>query len=407
MTSQNPTADYVEFLKERGSISHIVSAPEGATLSTLALTQRCLASGISFPVPLPDGSVAINVSGDVPASLSALDLVIEDVTAGFDAEPDDDHPEDVEPRSFELAPEVEPDEPSGTLEAMDGAPEEGGSASAAPTEIPGDDEPPDAEVGDQPFEAEEPEGDAHPIQTLEDGDAESETAEPEADLEEIAEPQHDAFVEGMTEVSAADPVASEDPSEAVEVPADQSGFGTPPAPGASPDVLDALSDLVVRIDGLATEQSQIVRSIAEIRSTVEEALSRPLPRPDVSEFNRGLAKMTAAFAHAVQRMEAAADALGAAKATDGGSEVATALSAGLSALSEAVRLGAAARAGRDVHGADLAVIASMQETLSHQLSKLIESGVANGPPAMEELLMDLRHATAELVAEQTRRASAS
>ena len=44
----------------------------------------------------------------------------------------------------------------------------------------------------------------------------------------------------------------------------------------------------------------------------------------------------------------------------------------------------------------------MQETISHQLAKLIEVHQAAKPPAMEEFLQDLRHATAELLAEQAR-----
>ena len=79
MSAENATAEYLDFLLARGAATHVVSAPAGATLSTLALTQRCLASGVDFPVPLPDGTVAIKLDGAVPLALSALDLSIVDL----------------------------------------------------------------------------------------------------------------------------------------------------------------------------------------------------------------------------------------------------------------------------------------------------------------------------------------
>ena len=44
----------------------------------------------------------------------------------------------------------------------------------------------------------------------------------------------------------------------------------------------------------------------------------------------------------------------------------------------------------------------MQQALSRQLAEVRAAQQATRPPAMEEFLLDLRHATAELLAEQAR-----
>ena len=72
MSVDDETAAYVEFLRGRGRITHIVSNAVDAEVSTMALVQRCLASGVDVPVPLPDGTVGIHLPDGLPAALKSL-----------------------------------------------------------------------------------------------------------------------------------------------------------------------------------------------------------------------------------------------------------------------------------------------------------------------------------------------
>lgn len=367
MTAQDATSEYIDFLRSRGCITHVVAAPPGTALSTLALTQRCLASGIAFPVPLPDGTVGVNIAGDIPPALAALDLVIEGVAGmagAADAETGD-------PANVEDAPERPAD-----------GPDLGGTTKDVPSPVglseAGEDAVPDAiDAGATP----EPGASAEPAAANPDSDV------AEADAGETGEPAPGA------------PVPEDDRRRDIAAAA--------PAGDRMQELFDVLSDLEVRIDSLATEQSGLAGRFDGFSETLREVASRPAPRPDASEFNRGMARMTAAFAQAIRRLEDALEGHLATAGVQGGAGVSDALSAGLAGIAEALRASSGLPGDRPATGQpELAVIASMQETMSHQLAKLIEQTHGAQPPVMAEFLLDLRHATAELLAEQARLAQA-
>lgn len=129
MQTTQATADYIRFLSSHDGITHIVSSTSDANSSTLALTQKCLASGVDFPVPLPDGTVGINVPDGVPEKLLSFAVVVDAITEneGRDAAPaeeveadnGDDEEEDISVAAHDVAetPDVTedaqplPDEP--------------------------------------------------------------------------------------------------------------------------------------------------------------------------------------------------------------------------------------------------------------------------------------------------------
>ena len=163
-------------------------------------------------------------------------------------------------------------------------------------------------------------------------------------------------------------------------------------------IVSMLNELEGRFSGLEAGQSGLVARIDSFGQTLDAVAARQPPRPDVSDFNRGIARVTTALNHTLRRVE---DSLGeiSSGSSKNGADVAGSLSTGLSALAEAVR---ATQGGHSGTASELAMISSMQETLSHQLAKLLEASQAQRVPVMEEFLLDVRHATAELLAEQAR-----
>ena len=416
MTAQNATSEYIEFLCQRGSISHVVSSPPGASISTLALTQRCLASGIEFPVPLPDGTVGINIEGDVPAALAALDLVIEAVPGAGQVEPRDE----VEAADGE-ASEISPEEGDFTEADVDAIPEEallqGHSAvdeedevasAESETELASDDaisadsevEPADGTQGS--------ESDGVPMFMRSGSQASSMAASDGPgggeSLGECTAEESDAAGISPEIPAQEDPVEESVSAEADAV--DEAFMVMPESePDAEPeagppasDVADRLIALEAAVASLSEGQVQLSSRFDAFDASLEDMVSKPVPRPDAVEFNRGMARMTAAFAHLMRRVDILLDAMPEPGAT-GGENVAEPLATGLSAIAEAVRASASAQ---NPAASELTLIASMQETLSHQLAKLIEASQSRQPPEMEEFLLDLRHATAELLAEQSR-----
>ncbi|MEM9425082.1 MAG: hypothetical protein AAGA06_00115 [Pseudomonadota bacterium] len=167
-------------------------------------------------------------------------------------------------------------------------------------------------------------------------------------------------------------------------------------------IVEFLSAIDTRLGVLEDQQSTLAEALGSPSSSIDTMESRQMPRPDATEFNRGMAKMTVAFAHTLRRIE---DSLEAARGgqEESGTSVSECLADGFGALANAIRAMNPTHVGT---ATDFTMIASMQETLSHQLAKLIEATQAPQPPALEEFLMDVRHATAELLAEQARIAQA-
>lgn len=423
MTTQDATLEYIDFLRQRGSISHIVRASPEASLSTLALTQRCLASGIAFPVPLPDGSVGVNVPGEIPPALSALGVVIEAV-GGDPVEVGEGAEESVEETVSDAAAEA-PAPPDPGPAASDVPGEECGRE---PVEDPDDAAPagPDAPGEDAPFMAEEDVTAPDMIDMPPDAATLAEDPEiteltgmaaddaPADDLVFDDAPRDFPAPDDMAE----DPVPGEEAppvgdavsqgEDTAAAPPVDMGAGTPLAPDATPDWaqshLDILSDLSVRIDTLTSEQAGLAERLSALSEKIEEVATRPVPRPDATEFNLGMARVTVAVAQALRRLDQALDTLG---AEPGRPDLGAALATGLSGIADAVRAVQGTGPAPDpAQQNDLTLIASMQETLSHQLATLIEAQQSAKLPAMEEFLLDLRHATADLLAEQERRARA-
>lgn len=398
MTTESATSEYIEFLSLRGCISHVVSASPNSPISTLALTQRCLASGIPFPVPLPDGSVGVKVENGIPAALAALDLVINEVP-DHEAVMPDDGVESVEATAEQLGSVPEEDDV-----AVD-APTTGESVSQAadvPQEAPVSE---DCSAVGMPEDREDPVDEA----ACDPG----ERAEPDqaggadTDVCEAAEPT--MFVRSATRISTTEealitdaPLEDEASSDLGSGP-DHPETDNTTTDSAADDLAELLSAINARLGALEDQQAGVVEALGSLSSSIVAMESRQIPRPDATEFNRGMAKMTVAFAHTLRRIE---ESLETARGghEDSPANVSECLADGFGALANAIRgmhptyVGAAT---------DLTMIASMQETLSHQLAKLIEATPVPQPPALEEFLMDVRHATAELLAEQARIAQAS
>ena len=399
MDAATATSDFIEFLLARGCITHVLSAPEGSTLSTLALTQRCLASGIEFPVPLPDGSVAIQVDGDVPVSLSVLDLAIRDVseTRAVDAPVGSDGTEaGVSTEVYaDLGDAPEPVSSDMTAEPLfDDAPLAEPILNEAPMVKP------DIEVSeDTPAEDDADEVPMFMRSSPEPG-MESDT---DSECVELSNPPEEGEWAEVDEALPAD--APE------EVPVEISAIeGTDMPSDVSPDmvatdtgeslvrVLASLGDIEDRVSAICAAQSDMSAQIASIAGALEAVSDRPAPRPDTSEFNRGMARLIAVFSQVIRRLDSLGDQV-ATNAKANQPDAAALLRDAFSSLADGLGAPSTATAGSQ---SDLAMIASMQETLSHQLAKLIELNQASNPPQMEEFLLDLRHATAELLAEQTR-----
>ena len=428
MSRQDLAEDYIRFLINKGSISHIVKAPPSSSISTLALTQRCLASGIEFPVPMPDGSVAINISGDVPKALAALDLVIEPV-----------HPNDLDEGDFDRTPgefeDVVAERGTDTEDSKDDENVDDGDiiqdvnqgenpsaermlgdthepsdlpGMGAFEEIPGEatDEGEDGPAvfvrsGEQDSVDEGEDVSSEITDSVEDipDDAEADTlgvdaAESEQCFEEAVIESAQPIEDAPSDMPAfqSDDVSDDDVSSQAE--AINEGVER---------ILSKLSAFEARFAALEDGQSGVVGLIDSFGETLDEVASRKIPRPDTSEFNRGVARISTALTQTLRRTDDALNQL-ATGPKEGGSEVAASLSRGLSALADAVR---ATQDPRTSASPELAMISSMQETLSHQLAKLLEADHSNGVPAVEEFLLDVRHATAELLAEQARAAKAS
>ncbi|MEO0916102.1 MAG: hypothetical protein AAFY31_03845 [Pseudomonadota bacterium] len=451
MPEPDATAKYLEFLLDQGAVSHIVSPQSGATLSTLALTQRCLASGVEFPVPLPDGSVAINLAGEVPKALAALDLTIEAYPSSQDAaggdtppEPEDAGmaPEDASPpvdfsaesdaQDEAQLPETQTmaEEPVG--EILEEAPESDASEFASDvstaegfdaSDMPSDDGMDSEEtVHDQatdvtPAAGEEAEESAPPMFIAASRDQGAENSTASGSFGSVSEtPDTSAPVMAPDEPDAATELAPEpsDDSEAFDdaLPeADDTAEGSDVDDQARAESVERiarieamLTQLEGRFAAMETGQAGLAERVEAFSGELGEAVSRPLPRPDVNDFNRGMARIMTALSQSIRRIEEALENPAPQQTGDASSGVAASLSTGLTALADAVR---AAHEEQGATSADLAIIASMQKTLSHQLAKLLESNHAQQAPVMEEFLMDIRHATAELLAEQARVAKAS
>ncbi|MXQ07932.1 hypothetical protein GQ651_08745 [Alphaproteobacteria bacterium GH1-50] len=438
MSGQDATSEYIEFLRGHDRITHVVSAPPAHAISTLALTQRCLASGIDFPVPLPDGRVAIKVDGDVPRALAALDLVIERLDAGeghvSDVEDVDDDgvAQDDEPVSeldFEASSDTDltPDhEGIETSENHDDATEHMVEDGVIDGAVPVPDE--DAPAGSEESDAAAEVSDDSPPMFLRGGGAVPEDADaPVEGVDEFAfvvDKDEDTGSQIDEAQSAENPMDAEASDHAEAVSEDMpnasevsDGIGA----ADEPDDTNGAARENARLDGLAERleaverlieggrvaQETVAQQLEALTQMVDTLCSRPLPRPDTSEFNRGMARVTAALAQTMRRLDTVVD-----KAADQGAgmdaaQVSEALARGFTSLAEAIRgaMGAASSPSSETRS-ELSVIASMQETMSHQLAKLIEAQPAHKAPELEEFLLDVRHATAELLAEQARLAKA-
>jgi hypothetical protein len=159
-------------------------------------------------------------------------------------------------------------------------------------------------------------------------------------------------------------------------------------------ILSVLSELEDRLEAIEVGQTSMEKRFDAFSDALHSVACRPVPRPDVVEFNRGLARLTTALAQTLRRMEEAVEA-NAHQSVQGESDLAR----GLATLAEAVKALHECQGGTV---SELAVISSMQETQSHQLAKLLESSHTLRASAMDEFLLDVRHATAELIAEQMR-----
>ena len=453
MSGQDATSDYLEFLQRHGRISHVVSAPPEHAISTLALTQRCLASGIDFPVPLPDGRVAIKVEGEVPRALAALDLVIErleDAAASERAISDLDW--SGEDAFFGASPREEPQERKLQENAdIDAVP----TAATGPTDVAADVNAWDASDLDEvdssfaektsgalPHDAEPAPADSDNVQDtaadepFDGGDDDSadvppmfmrafgRSAEAEAlradDLAEVTEAEDDLAGDlpaaaDMTDAQAVPDEEAPSSGDAAglddqmtdDAPHKTSAAAAEPAPEQLDRILVQLDALQRLSDSGAEATARLTETVEALSRSVGALASRPVPRPDTSDFNRGMARMTAALAQTMRRLDMVIER--AAPDEDGidGAGIAEALAGGFASLAEAIRAANAGGAVRADHGQpDLSVIASMQETMGHQLAKLIEAQASPKPPELEEFLLDLRHATAELLAEQARLAKA-
>lgn len=406
MTSENATAEYIEFLFHRGCISHVVSASPNAPISTLALTQRCLASGIPFPVPLPDGSVGVKVENGIPTALAALDLVIEEVPIGHN-----------EAASEEIAPmQLSPDDPGDNLAAVHDTTQ---NMAEAPEATEQHLEPADPDLDtthSQGNPSEDYADDLHSAAQSDDTFEDPELTEPTMFVRsgartvvEAVEPtvEQTGLTSHETDTSVCEDVDTGFADEAIGGIAETEAVEVDGAPGEvvadigeadNDQVVELLAGIEERVANIVAQQSAIAEQIAAFSVALKDIASRPVPRPDTSEFNRGMAKMTAAFAHTLRRIEYNGEVMQAAQ-DKGGADIAACLADGFGSLAEAIRVGSPASVGAST---ELTMIATMQETLSHQLATLIEAQPMHQPPALEEFLLDLRHATAELLAEQTR-----
>lgn len=377
MPRQDATTDYIEFLSKRGGITHVITAPPDAGQTTLSLTQVCLDCGIPFPVPLPDGSVAINVMGELPDTLTALDVAIRKVPAGTG---------DRDGASALIAPPVEP-EP----EQEDIANEAAGGGGLG-----GTDDTPDIQPDT------DRDADDLAVNGADSGFApapDSQQSAPEKQIEVLDEP-----IVGESLIDP-DPSERETDGERPER-VGQNDHVHPKTAPANPDrmqeLLDVLTDIEVRIDALAQEQTQLAARFDQFAAILDQMASKPVPRPDATEFNRSMARMTAAFAQAMRRIDDLFETLVAERGTQSDAGIGHSVSIGMAALVDALKgvqmtgSGAGAQALDDV--------LQMQGALSDQLAALLEIHKAASPPSIEEILLDLRHATAELVAGQTRMA---
>lgn len=131
MSVEEETAAYVEFLLGLGRISHIVTAASGAEVSTMALVQRCLASGAEMPVPLPDGTVAVHLPDGVPAALESLKVSVTELAEREEAQ--DAAPEEPGQGSMERLDAI--DAALRDIEASMTSSEETPAAEMAPPEL--------------------------------------------------------------------------------------------------------------------------------------------------------------------------------------------------------------------------------------------------------------------------------
>ena len=435
MSGQDATAEYLDFLRARNAVTHIVAAPAGVTLSTLALTQRCLASGVEFPVPLPDGRVAINLAGEVPLALAALDLSI--VSAGSDGAEDRLEEEaDMTFASEDAAaldaalPDTAAHDDDFVEPAADEFDEEDGtfadlSEEDAPTEMPVAADEADLIEDDAPAMEEDADADDAFVDAdnLADGSAPQDSVPVEetvadsplylvAEQDDLSTSDADiaetpSWEDVPTEDAAEDETSMTYAANAADTVDDTESGEDMPVPSDARDRIARIEAMLTRLEdrfaSIENGQAGLTAKVETFSGALEDAMSRPVPRPDVSAFNRGMSRMMTALSQTIRRIEDVLEHM----LQDGGggaNDVATSLATGLSALADAVR---ATQTGQSTTAADLEVITGMQKTLSLQLAKLLEASQAQRAPMMEELLMDIRHATAELVAEQARVARAS
>lgn len=355
MLPEDGTHEYIQFLRRRGSITHIVSGQPGGKISTLALTQRCLANGISCPVPLPDGTVGINAPEGVPAALAGPEVSVEPLAST------------VEP---ELQEPTKPSLPLARLQAIDA------KLGKLETALSEDKQVPKSDTNTSPQEVDVPppsssliEENAHleePVveDTVEETDLVDPAASPVAD----AEIDHDL-------------VHSEDGIQEAPMPEDASleSNGRAETPiFTEQKTEERLSEQFTK---MCEDISKLNNSISEVQSamesrldTIESAISqgaqKPLPRPDTSQFNSSIAKMMTAFAAGLRRLETVADNI------------------------ERQPPEMTEEQGRSDD--PLRTLAALQKTMALQVASLLEGHQASKTPEIKELLADVRLAIAEL-----------
>ena len=405
MTTEDGTQDYIQFLRQRGIITHIVSGNSGEMIPTEALIQDCVAHDVACPVPLPDGTVGINVPDGVPAALAALGLSIEaiETTEKVSSDPGEGR-ESIDQTLDQIEAAL-----TGTDAALDATHKANLAATLAfddAEESAWDSDADEIGSGDTSNAWDAPAAFVAPVSEPEIEEAHKVESAPQSETAFQDQPEEaapDPLVSMMDEVLSDDvPDASSEPEiqprhllepedaeketeieiEAFEAPDEMK----PEEEGENPDSVQSAvhSDRAAFVpeESIAaapsgTDQTEAINDkLARVLNTQEEILDRLDLISDmqtsagISDFDVGTDRLMTAFNTALKRFNEAS-----ANETMGNVPFSST-------------------------GSDVRILAALQEIMALQMANLLQDQPSDTDPALLEMIMDLRHAVAELAAGQ-------
>lgn len=413
MTNDLYAEDQIRLLLRYGRVTHIVTTSPDSPLSPLGLVQRCLSANIEHAVPLGEGSAAIYAPNGVPRSLGVFDIRAEEIDLAKYADcaqtPVTEHP-----AAGEASDEAEgatPESPNFDNDDTSLNTERDDTLSTEERELsnPAPDLSENWDEQARSHQMEQPGADASAIECSKQETVSETTLASNGDASSTEDLHYTGKVQ--SDEPATDPVSSgSEPSNENAPSSAERGPEIDPLKLAK-EIAEAMSQLDGERDRCGTAHqvqddpgsgvSEILaasetigKRLSTLEARIEDLATKPFPRPDTSGLNALMSRFAAGLSVALRRLEDAVDTLesGHARTSQSPTEP-----------DDDTR----AQQPEDTILRELGELASLQHMTLQQVATLIDATGSGSSVAQEAFLNDLRHAIAEIIAEQKLGASAA